>query len=102
MMDVSLPRPASPCPICNAVDAYVDRIGVADEYYVECVNCKVYRASRRTFRHFEYLRWRQDPDGLIRLAKLAAVLGDPLRVGAIRLEYETWAELIREPGIPNA
>ena len=89
--------PLGPCPICAAPDAFIEPIGTGEEYYVECVNCKVYRASRRAFRHFEYLRWRQDPEGLARLARLADVLSHHARTGAIRLEYDTWETLIAPP-----
>ena len=83
------------CPICDAQDAYVERDG--DEYYVECVNCKVYRASRRAFRHLEYLRWRQERDGLGRLSKLAEVLHAGAVGGIVRLEYDTWEQLLTSP-----
>jgi hypothetical protein len=81
------------CPICDARDAFVQPMHEGDGYYVECVNCKVYRASRRAFRHLEYLRWRQEREGLVRLAGLAAALrrGQP---GVVRLEYDTWESLI--------
>ena len=79
--------------MCAATDAFVDKFLDGDEYYVECVNCKVYRATRRTFRHFEYLRAKGAPDGLARLEKLAAALRARERGAAVRLEYDTWEEL---------
>jgi hypothetical protein len=87
------PISRAPCPICGATDAFVDTLRNGDEYYVECINCNVYRASRRAFRHFEYLRWREDATGLARLNRLAAALRARGRVGAARLEYDTWDEL---------
>jgi hypothetical protein len=83
------------CPVCGATDAFVEPFPEGDEYYVECVNCNVYRASRRAFRHFEYLRWRDEPEGLSRLARLAAALHARGRTIAARLEYDTWDELCR-------
>jgi hypothetical protein len=82
------------CPVCGAPDAYVDKFLDGDEYYVECVNCKVYRASRRAFRHLEYLRAKGDSEGLDRLARLAAALHARGRGAAIRLEYDTWETLV--------
>jgi hypothetical protein len=57
------------CPVCGARDAFVDTIGDSDDYYVECVNCHVYRASRRAFRLFEYLRSKSDRESLQRLER---------------------------------
>lgn len=82
------------CPVCAAEDAFVEALRDGDEYYVECVNCHVYRASRRTFRHFEYLRGKADAQSLARLARLAAVLRSGGRGAAIQLEYDTWQKLI--------
>jgi Zn ribbon nucleic-acid-binding protein len=82
------------CPVCAATDAYIDKFLDGDEYYVECVNCKVYRATRRAFRHFEYLRAKGDRDGLARLARLAAALHARGRGSTARLEYDTWEELV--------
>jgi hypothetical protein len=89
------PITPSTCPVCAATDAFVDKFPDGDEYYVECVNCKVYRASRRTFRHFEYLRTKGDRDGLARLDRLAAALRARERGAAIRLDYDSWEELAR-------
>jgi hypothetical protein len=83
----------SPCPVCGAPDAFVETFPDGDEYYVECVNCNVYRASRRAFRLFEYLRWREEPEGLERLKRLAVALHARGRTIAARLEYDTWDEL---------
>jgi len=87
------PITPSTCPVCAATDAFVDKFLEGDEYYVECVNCKVYRATRRAFRHLEYLRAKADPEGLARLDRLAAALRRRERDDAARLEYNTWAEL---------
>ena len=86
------------CPVCAAPDAFVDTIRDGDEYYVECVNCRVYRASRRAFRLFEYLRGKGDRDSLARLARLAAYLSSSARGAAPQLEYDTWETL----GTPHA
>jgi hypothetical protein len=93
MTDQHPPIPLGSCPVCGASDAFVDTLRDGDEYYVECVNCKVYRASRRAFRLFEYLRWRAEPDGLARLNRLATALNIRGGSGAARLEYDTWDEL---------
>jgi Zn ribbon nucleic-acid-binding protein len=85
------------CPACGASDAFVDTLREGDEYYVECVNCRVYRASRRAFRHLEYLREKGDPESLDRLAKLAAALKKRGRGGAVHLEYDTWHRLLEAP-----
>jgi len=87
------PITPSTCPVCAATDAYVDKFLDGDEYYVECVNCKVYRASRRAFRHLEYLRAKGDADGRSRLERLAAALHARDRRAAVRLKYDTWEEL---------
>jgi hypothetical protein len=93
-IELTAPLPTtSVCPICADKDAFVEPFPDGDEYYVECVNCNVYRASRKALRHFEYLRWRDDPEGLTRLARLAAALHARGRTIAARLEYDTWNEL---------
>ena len=92
------PTPSSGyCPICNAADAFVEPLRDGDEYYVECMNCKVYRASRKAFRHFEYLRSRGASEGLAKLARLGAALGSRGTGGAARLEYDSWEELLASP-----
>ena len=83
--------------MCAAADAFVEPVRDGDEYYVECVNCRVYRASRRAFRHFEYLRGKGDPDSLERLQKLATALNKRGRGAAVQLEYDTWHKLIEAP-----
>ena len=88
-----MPLTTGTCPVCAATDAFVDKFREGDEYYVECVNCKVYRATRRTFRLFEYLRAKSDAQALARLGRLAAALHARERGAAVRLEYDTWEEL---------
>jgi hypothetical protein len=83
---------ARECPVCGALDAYVDTIRDDDEYYVECVRCHVYRASRRAFRLFQYLRQRGDRDSLVRLDKLAAALHARDRGAAAQLDYDNWEQ----------
>ena len=78
------------CPVCAAPDAYIETLKNTDEYYVECVNCRVYRASRRAFRLFEYLRGRADRHSLQRLDRLAAALRQRPRGQTTYLDYETW------------
>jgi Zn ribbon nucleic-acid-binding protein len=78
------------CPVCSAHDAFVDTLRQGDEYYVECVNCGVYRASRRAFRLFQYLRNKADRASLRRLERLAASLKARPRGLAAHLEYDTW------------
>jgi Zn ribbon nucleic-acid-binding protein len=85
------------CPVCDAADAFVDTLREGEEYYVECVNCRVYRASRRAFRHFEYLREKGDTQSLERLGKLAAALKTRGRGAAVHLEYDTWHRLLEAP-----
>jgi hypothetical protein len=92
--ELGLPIRPSICPICAAEDAFVEALRSGDEYYVECVNCGVYRASRRAFRHFEYLRGKADADSLDRLERLAKALNKRGRGKAIRLEYDDWQQLI--------
>jgi len=84
----------SRCPVCDAADAYVARRGDVDEYFVECVNCGVYEASRKAKRHFEYLRWRGEPSGLNRLDRLARALHRRRPGARVRLDFDTWHELI--------
>jgi Zn ribbon nucleic-acid-binding protein len=86
----NLPFRVSVCPVCTAHDAFVDTLRDGEEYYVECVNCGVYRASRRAFRLFQYLRNKADPDSLRRLERLAVSLAARPRGRAAVLEYETW------------
>ena len=88
-----LPISIGMCPVCAAPDAFVEPLHNSDEYYVECVNCRVYRAGRRAFRLFQYLRDKGDADSLARLDRLARVLNSRQRGSAIRLEYDTWEEL---------
>jgi Zn ribbon nucleic-acid-binding protein len=94
MVDVPL-LPIGRCPVCDAADAYVDQRLDKDEYFVECVNCGVYHASRKAFRHFEYLRWRADSAGLERLDQLASALRARPEAAQVRLEYDTWHELLK-------
>jgi hypothetical protein len=61
-----------------------------DDYFVECVRCGVYQASRKAFRHFEYLRWRGDPAGIARLERLAQRLHTRTDNEMVRLDYDTW------------
>jgi hypothetical protein len=95
--ELQLPIQPRLCPICAAADAFIEPLRGGDEYYVECVNCHVYRASRRAFRHFEYLRGRADAESLGRLGRLAEALRNRGRGGAIQLEYDTWHELLGPP-----
>lgn len=76
--------------MCGAQDAFVDTIGDGDEFYVECVNCHVYRASRRAFRLFQYLRTKADAQSLQRLQALATRLHARGRGVAAQLDYDTW------------
>ena len=80
------------CPVCGARDAFIDNIRDGNEYYVECLNCHVYRASRRAFRLFQYLREKNDTDSLSRLAKLADKLRSRGRGAAAQLDYDTWED----------
>jgi hypothetical protein len=97
VQEAELPIRQSLCPICAAADAFVESTRGGDEYYVECVNCRVYCASRRAFRHFEYLRGKSDLESLERLSRLAEVLRNRGRGGAIQLEYDTWQQLLGPP-----
>jgi len=92
-----LPLRLSVCPICGDDQAFIERLGLADEYYVECLNCRVYRASRRTLRHFEYLRAKADLKSLQQLDGLATALHQRDRSAAIQLDYDSWQELIGPP-----
>jgi hypothetical protein len=78
------------CPVCGALDAFIDTMREGDEYYVECVNCHVYRASRRAFRLFQYLRTKGDTESLRRLAQLAERLNSRGRGAAAELNYDNW------------
>jgi hypothetical protein len=86
------------CPVCGAPDAFVGTLRDGDEYYVECVNCGVYRASRRAYRLFQYLRGKADSESLQRLDRLAQRLKARGRGAAVHLDYDTW----EEAGTPNA
>jgi Zn ribbon nucleic-acid-binding protein len=85
-----LPMRVGVCPVCGARDAFVDTLRDGDEYYVECLNCGVYRASRRAFRLFRYLRDKADAESLRRLGRLAASLQARRRSVTPHLEYDTW------------
>jgi Zn ribbon nucleic-acid-binding protein len=100
-MTYTPPIPTGRCPICDANDTYIGRREDRDEYFVECLNCGIYGATRKAFRHFEYLRWRNDPTGLQRLELLAAYLKSRPPGSATRLEYDTWLELINEATQPG-
>ena len=89
--------PLAPCPVCDAPDAYIEQRLDKDDYFVECPRCAVYTASRKAFRHFEYLRWRGEPDGLDRLDRLAHVLRERPSRSAIRLDYDSWHQLLGPP-----
>ena len=93
---VSLPLAA--CPVCNAPDAYIEQRPDKDDYFVECPQCTVYFATRKAFRHFEYLRSRGEPEGLERLGRLAHVLKDRRTQATIRLDYDNWQRLLDLPG----
>jgi hypothetical protein len=89
--------PLAPCPVCDAPDAYIEQRPEKDDYFVECPRCTVYTATRKAFRHFEYLRWRGDADGLQRLDRLAHVLKARRSNATIRLEYDSWQALLDLP-----
>lgn len=97
MTEGQLPIRPRLCPICAAVDAFIEPLREGEEYYVECVNCRVYRATRRAFRHFEYLRGKADNESLDRLGRLANALRKRGRGAAVQLEYDTWQRLIEAP-----
>jgi hypothetical protein len=86
------------CPVCGARDAFIDTMRDGDEYYVECVNCHVYRASRRAFRLFQYLRSKGDPASRARLSRLAGSLHQRGRGAAVQLDYDNWEAF----GTPHA
>jgi Zn ribbon nucleic-acid-binding protein len=86
--------PTGRCPICDADDAYMGQRVDCDEYFVECIECGVYLATRKVFRHFEYLRWRAESSGLQRLEQLAAYLNHRPRGTTTRLEYDGWQDLL--------
>lgn len=86
--------PHGRCPICDAEDAYIGERTDRPEYFVECLNCGVYRATRKAFRHFQYLRWRAERDGLTKLERLATLLHGSPAGANILLEYENWEQLI--------
>ena len=93
MSEPPLPIATGLCPVCGANDAFIEPLRGGQEYYVECVNCRVYRASRRAFRHFQYLREKADSESLARLGRLSSALRQRGRGAAIELEYDTWQEL---------
>jgi Zn ribbon nucleic-acid-binding protein len=82
------------CPICDAPDAFIAPVDAREDFFVECVNCGVYHATRKAFRHFEYLRWRGEPQGLLKLDRLAAMLRTRVTDRLVRLEYDTWHRFI--------
>ena len=86
----NLPIRVGVCPLCAARDAFVDTLRDGDEYYVECLNCGVYRASRRAFRLFQYLRDKGNTASLRRLDRLAMSLRSRPRGATAYLEYDTW------------
>lgn len=94
-MDVAPVIPTGRCPVCDAQDTYLGQRADRDDYFVECLNCGVYIATRKAFRHFEYLRWRAQPEGLERLAQLAVYLKNRARGTITKLEYDTWQSLIK-------
>jgi hypothetical protein len=93
LKEIDWPMRSQQCPVCGAHDAFIDTLREGDEYYVECVNCRVYRASRRAFRLFQYLRSKADADSLTRLDRLAAALQSRGRGAAVHLDYHTWENL---------
>ena len=100
MDDAPVRPPTGRCPVCDAEDTYLGQRLDRDEYFVECLNCGVYNASRKAYRHFEYLRWRANPEGLERLSQLASYLKGRARGTITRLEYDTWHSLL--PPSPTA
>lgn len=86
--------PTGRCPICGADDTYIGQREDRDEYFVECLNCGIYTATRKAFRHFEYLRWRTESSGLQRLDQLAAYLTHRPRGTITLLAYDTWHSLL--------
>lgn len=96
-MDAVPSNPTGRCPVCAADDTYLGQRADRSEYFVECLNCGVFTATRKAFRHFEYLRWRSEPDGLERLSRLAEFLRNRKRGTVTRLEYDTWQDLLAKP-----
>ena len=96
-MDNAPGLPTGHCPACDAPDTYIAQRADRQEYFIECLNCGVYSATRKAFRHFEYLRWRGDPAGLDRLAQLAALLKNRPRGTVTRLDYDSWQSLLPAP-----
>jgi hypothetical protein len=94
--ETDVPIPAGLCPLCGATDAFIEALHDGHDYYVECVNCRVYRASRRAYRHFQYLREKADPEGVARLERVAALLKQRGRGAAVELHYDTWQKLADE------
>jgi hypothetical protein len=92
------PLPLAACPVCDAPDAYIEQRPDNDDYFVECPRCTVYTATRKAFRHFEYLRWRGEADGLQRLDRLAQALKNRRTKATIRLDYDNWQGLLDLPG----
>jgi hypothetical protein len=80
------------CPVCGAHDAFIDTLRDGDEYYVECVRCHVYRATRRAYRLFQYLRTKGDAESRARLGRLAAYLQARGPGAAAQLDYENWEQ----------
>lgn len=102
-MDDAPDLPTGRCPVCNTEDTYLGQRTDRDEYFIECLNCGVYMASRKAFRHFEYLRWRAHSDGLERLEQLANYLKKRARGTITKLEYDTWQSLLpAKPGHSDA
>jgi hypothetical protein len=89
--------PLATCPVCEAPDAYIEHRPDKDDYFVECPHCTVYTATRKAFRHFEYLRWRGAAEGLRRLDRLAHVLKERRSSETIRLDYDNWQRLLDMP-----
>jgi hypothetical protein len=96
-MDDAPVLPTGSCPVCDAGDTYIAQRTDRNEYFVECLNCGVYTATRKAYRHFEYLRWRGESAGLERLTQLATFLAKRPRGTVTRLEYETWESLLSKP-----
>jgi hypothetical protein len=94
--------PTGRCPICDADDTYIAQRADRDEYFVECLNCGIYSATRKAYRHFEYLRWRGEPAGLERLTQMASVLKDRAPGTLTRLDYDTWQSLLPSPPVELA
>jgi hypothetical protein len=94
MLEAVGPLPVGTCPLCNAHDAYIVERNEQRSYFVECAHCGVYEATRKAFRHFEYLRWRGHNPGLTELQKLSDVLRARARGVATRLDYDTWRDFL--------